>query len=149
MLSHVVEHIADPLDFLKLVFKLLKKGGTIYVEVPNYESFSRKYSQQYWYAWETPRHLLMFSPKTISGLFEKAGFKNISEKEVASKLNSGTVETYWDMMTEIGAPIVAALGKADDTMRQKIKTEVFELVSQRYPDHVAIDAGAIVISASK
>ena len=74
MLSHVVEHIPEPLEFLKLVFSLLKKGGTIYAEVPNYESFSQKYSQQCWYAWETPRHLLMFSPKTITELFEKAGF---------------------------------------------------------------------------
>jgi ubiquinone/menaquinone biosynthesis C-methylase UbiE len=88
-------------------------------------------------------------PGLMKEIFEKAGFKNINEKEVASKLNSGTVETYWNMMTEIGAPIVAALSKADDAMRQKIKTEVFELVSQRYPGHVAIDAGAIVISAVK
>jgi ubiquinone/menaquinone biosynthesis C-methylase UbiE len=88
-------------------------------------------------------------PGLMKELFEKAGFKNITEKEVAAKLNSGTVETYWNMMTEIGAPIVAALSKADDAMRQKIKKEVFELVSLRYPGNVAIDAGAIVISAKK
>lgn len=88
-------------------------------------------------------------PGLVKGLFEKAKLKNITEKEVASKLNSGTVETYWNMMTEIGAPIVAALSKADDAMRQKIKTEVFELVRQKYHGTVAIDAGAIVISAEK
>ncbi len=88
-------------------------------------------------------------PGLMKEVFEKAGFRNITEKEIASKLKSGTVDTYWNMMTEIGAPIVAALSKADDTMRQKIKTEVFELVRQRYPDHVAIDAGAIVIGAEK
>jgi hypothetical protein len=53
------------------------------------------------------------------------------------------------MITEVGAPVVAALSKADDAMRQKIKKEVFELVSQRYPGDVAIDASAIVISAEK
>jgi len=88
-------------------------------------------------------------PGLMKEIFEKAGFQNIKEKEVASKLNSGTIETYWSMMTEIGAPIVAALSKADDAMKQKIKTEVLELVSQKYPGHVAIDAGAIVISATK
>lgn len=88
-------------------------------------------------------------PGLIKELFEKAGLKNVTEKEVASKLNSGTVENYWNMMTEIGAPIVAALSKADDAMHQKIKKEVFELVSQKYPGNVAIDAGAIVISAEK
>jgi hypothetical protein len=53
------------------------------------------------------------------------------------------------MMTEIGAPIVAALSKADDTLREKIRKEVFELVNRQYPGHVAIDASAIVISAKK
>ena len=88
-------------------------------------------------------------PGLMKEVLEKAGFRNITEKEVPSKLNSGTVQTYWDMMTEIGAPIVAALSKADEPMRQKIKKEVFELVAQKYPGHVAIDANAIVISAEK
>ena len=88
-------------------------------------------------------------PGLMKEIFEKAGFKNITEKEVPSKLNSGTIETYWNMITEVGAPVVAALSKADDAIRQKIKKEVFELVGQRYPGHVAIDAGAIVISAEK
>ena len=88
-------------------------------------------------------------PGLMKEVFEKAGFRNITEKEVLSKLNSGTVQTYWDMMTEIGAPIVAALSQADENMRQKIKREVFELVAQKYPGNVAIDASAIVISAEK
>ena len=88
-------------------------------------------------------------PGLMKNVFENAGFKNITEKEVASRLNCGTVDMYWNMMTEIGAPIVAALSKADDALRQKIKKEVFELVGQHYPGHVAIDAGAIVIRAEK
>jgi ubiquinone/menaquinone biosynthesis C-methylase UbiE len=88
-------------------------------------------------------------PGLMREIFDKAGFKNMTEKEVFSKLNSGTVETYWNMMTEIGAPIVAALSKADDAMKQKIKKEVFELVNNKYPGHVAIDASAMVISAVK
>lgn len=88
-------------------------------------------------------------PGLMKDIFEKAGFRNITEKEVPSKLSSGNVQTYWDMMTEVGAPIVAALNKADENMRQKIKKEVFELVALQYPDYVAIDASAIVISAEK
>lgn len=89
-------------------------------------------------------------PGLMKEIFENAGFKNITEKEIPSKLRSGTVDRYWGMMTEIGAPIVAALSKADDAMREKIKKEVFELISQKYPDNnVAIDASAIVIAAEK
>lgn len=88
-------------------------------------------------------------PGLMNEIFENAGFNNIAEKEVVSKLNSGTVETFWNMMTEVGAPIVAALSKADDGLKEKIKKEVFELVKSKYPDHVAIDASAIVISGKK
>ena len=88
-------------------------------------------------------------PGLMKNIFEKAGFKNIREKEVATTLNAGSAATYWNMMTEIGAPIVAALSKADDSLREKIKKEVLELVNQRYPGNVSIDASAIVISAEK
>ena len=89
-------------------------------------------------------------PGMMKEIFEKAGFKNIQEQEVPTTLNAGTADVYWNMMTEIGAPIVAALSKADDAMRKKIKEEVFALIGKKYPeDKVAVEASAIVISAEK
>jgi len=89
-------------------------------------------------------------PGLMQEIFEKAGFKKVNAEAVPTKLDAGTVDGYWNMMTEVGAPIVAALSKADDTIRSKIKKEVFELVAQKYPgNNVAIDAGAIVISGIK
>ena len=53
-------------------------------------------------------------------------------------------------MTEVAAPVVAALSKADDAMKLKIKNEVFALVNQKYSDcKVAIDSSAIVIYGEK
>lgn len=97
----------------------------------------------------TPGMFRCAKPGLMKEIFEKAGFKNITEKEVPTKLNSGTIETYWNMMTDVAAPVVAALGKANDAMREKIKKEVFEMVKQKYPATVAVDASAIVISAEK
>ncbi len=86
----------------------------------------------------------------IADLFRNAGFKNISEGEIPGKLKVGTAETYWNMMTEVAAPFVAALSKADDEMKAKIKKEVLELVNEKYPDgNVVIDSSALVISAEK
>ncbi len=70
-MSHVLEHVTSPVDTLKKVRELLKPNGIVYVEVPNYESLSRKISGQYWFAWETPRHLHMFSPRTLSRIFRE------------------------------------------------------------------------------
>lgn len=86
----------------------------------------------------------------ISNLFQKAGFKNISEKEIASKLRCDTADRYWNMMTDISAPFVAALSKADDVMKAKIKKEVFQTINQKYADgNVVIDASANLVFGEK
>ena len=86
----------------------------------------------------------------MSDLFSQAGLKNISLYEIAGKLNSKTTDVYWEMMTEVGAPIVAALSGADDATREKIKTEVYKIVNEKYPDgNVIIDSSAIVIYGEK
>ncbi len=89
-------------------------------------------------------------PGRMKDIVEKAGFHHYSESEITFKLPAGNVETYWNMLTEVGAPIVAALSKADDAMREKIRKEVFDLVRERYPgENIALDATAIMISARK
>ena len=86
----------------------------------------------------------------IADVFRQAGLKNITEKEVNGSLHSGTADVYWNMMTEIGAPIVAALSKADDDLKEKIKNEVFALVNQKFTEgDVRIDSSALVIYGEK
>jgi len=86
----------------------------------------------------------------IQDLFKQAGLKNTSEREVSGKLKCGTTDVYWKMMTEVAAPFVAALSKADDAMRKKIKEEVYRAVNQKYPGgDVNIDASALVIYGEK
>ncbi|MDB5000970.1 MAG: methyltransferase type 11, partial [Mucilaginibacter sp.] len=86
----------------------------------------------------------------IKDLFLQEGLKNVSQKEVAGKLNAKTTDGYWNMMLDIGAPIVAALSKADDATKEKIKREVFEIVNQKYPNgNVIIDSSALIIYGEK
>lgn len=85
----------------------------------------------------------------IEDLFHNTGFKEIKAYEVLGELNCQTPERYWSMMTEIAAPVVAALSNADDQMRQKIKTEVLEIVQKAYPDKVIIDGNSFVILGVK
>ncbi|MDR6844626.1 class I SAM-dependent methyltransferase [Flavobacterium granuli] len=86
----------------------------------------------------------------MSDLFSQAGLKNISENEVTGKLNCKTTDVYWSLMNDVAAPVVAALSKANDAMRQKIKQEVYSLVNQKYPDNnVIIDSSALVIYGEK
>lgn len=89
-----------------------------------------------------------------SGLIENlilgAGSKKVTVQQVKGQLKCGTSEVYWMMMTEIAAPFVAALSKADDAMREKIKAEVMELVNKKYPDgNVVIEGNSRVIYGEK
>lgn len=86
----------------------------------------------------------------VAGLFRQAGLKNISEKEVNGKLNCKTTDVYWSMMTEVAAPVVAALSKTDAATREQIKRVVYQAVNQKYPDgNVMIDSSALVIYGEK
>ena len=86
----------------------------------------------------------------ISDLFLQAGFKNISQNEIAAKLNCKTADVYWNMITEVAAPVVAGLSKADDAMKEKIKGEVYQALNQKYSDgNILIDSSALVIYGEK
>ena len=86
----------------------------------------------------------------ILNLYKEAGLMNTSEMEVNGQLKCGTTDVYWNMMTEIAAPFVSALSKADDGLREKIKGEVYQTVNQKYSDgNVLMDASALVIYGEK
>ena len=89
-MSHVLEHVTSPRNTLKKVKELLKPGGIVYIEVPNYESFSRKTSGEYWYAWETPRHLYTFSPDTLKRFIQESG---LTVAKIETKVEN---LFYWD-----------------------------------------------------
>lgn len=89
-------------------------------------------------------------PGLIKELFDEAGLKNVTVTEVNGNLKCGTAETYWDMMTDIAAPFVAALSKADDDLREKIKEEVLGIVHAKYSGgDVTIDGNSLVIYGEK
>jgi ubiquinone/menaquinone biosynthesis C-methylase UbiE len=86
----------------------------------------------------------------ISDLFKQAGLRNIYETEVHGKLSSGTVEVYWNFMTDVVAPVVAALSKADNSLKTIIRNDVFETINQKFnKGKVEIDSNALVIYGEK
>jgi ubiquinone/menaquinone biosynthesis C-methylase UbiE len=86
----------------------------------------------------------------IADLFREVGLRNVRETEVTGKLDIGTTQSYWNFMTEVVAPVVAALSSANEAMKLKIKDEVFESVNQKYQHkRVSIDSSSLVIYGEK
>ena len=65
-LSHILEHVLDPLDFMKKASMLLSTSGLVFIDVPNCD---------YEFKSEVFPHLLFFSEESLRKLLEKAGLK--------------------------------------------------------------------------
>lgn len=74
-MSHVIEHVPDPVDVLRTVSGLLKPTGSLYIETPNEASCGAKACGQLWFPWDPPRHLVVFSPQTLRAAVREAGLK--------------------------------------------------------------------------
>ncbi len=75
IMSHVLEHIAEPRKQVEHLNKKLSKNGMLVLIVPNSQARTRKLFGKYWGYWQTPVHLHHFNDKSITHLLENTGFK--------------------------------------------------------------------------
>lgn len=72
---HVLEHVHALQHYMQRLKVLLKPGGKLFIAVPNYTSADAvKYGKD-WAAYDVPRHLYHFSPKSMQALLERNGLK--------------------------------------------------------------------------
>jgi len=72
--SHVLEHVPDPMGFLKECFRVLKPGGRLVIFTPNAESWGHSKFKSDWRGLEPPRHLHIFTNKSFELLAKESGF---------------------------------------------------------------------------
>lgn len=79
-LWHVLEHLAD-LDnqIVKLRWHLEDEGSLI-IAVPNFNSYDAEYYNEFWAAYDVPRHLWHFSRTAIEKRFSNHGLKVVRTK---------------------------------------------------------------------
>ena len=73
-MNHVIEHVRDPVKVLEACQALLKPGGQLWLETPNIDSFGHAWFQENWRGLETPRHLVLFSRRSLDRALLNAGF---------------------------------------------------------------------------
>ncbi|MFH1188109.1 MAG: class I SAM-dependent methyltransferase [bacterium] len=72
---HVLEHVENPEKYAEKIYELLNGKGLLYIEVPNFNSWTRKLTQKHWLALDLKHHLNFFTPPSLVSLLEKYNFK--------------------------------------------------------------------------
>ncbi len=87
-LSHVLEHLNDPVGYLGQIAGWLAPGGTLYVAVPNIETYCRKKSRggMFHYA-----HIFNFNPWTLRAC---AGLAGLTETPETAQRSAGTTGVF-------------------------------------------------------
>jgi glycosyltransferase involved in cell wall biosynthesis/2-polyprenyl-3-methyl-5-hydroxy-6-metoxy-1,4-benzoquinol methylase len=76
ILSDVIEHVRDPLGFMREIHRLLRPGGTLLIATPSIDSWSARLMKQKWMEFKT-EHLNYFGRQTLQTALARAGFRDV------------------------------------------------------------------------
>ena len=65
---HVLEHVPDLNENIAILKDMLQPNGTMFIAVPNHNSWDAKHYAEYWAAYDVPRHLWHFSIQSMTQL---------------------------------------------------------------------------------
>jgi 2-polyprenyl-3-methyl-5-hydroxy-6-metoxy-1,4-benzoquinol methylase len=75
--TQVIEHVYEPLTFIKQLASYTKAGGHIIVATPDIGGVLRRAMGRRWPSFKAPEHVLYFDFRTLSELMQRAGLTNI------------------------------------------------------------------------
>ena len=114
---HVLEHVYHLNDRMAELKRLVKKDGHIIIAVPNRKSYDAQKYQEYWAAYDVPRHLYHFTQKDIVALSEKHGlvvtetlpmkFDSLYVSMLSEKYKNGTGNLLGAFLTGLKSNSVA------------------------------------------
>jgi len=95
----VLEHLRDPMKVLKALRPLMKKGGIVAISTPNIESLQAKVASSQWFHLDPPRHLCLFSPKTLQRMMKSLGFHTLEIHHFSMEQNPvGWLQSLLNLM---------------------------------------------------
>jgi len=117
---HVIEHIYDPVGFLRTLAGHLRPGGSIVLATPDMGSFWRPLLRSRWPFFKTPEHVTYFDRRTLAALLERAGLESVqplpygsafSLALIGEKLGVRIPDGWKDRQLWLPATTIAAAGR--------------------------------------
>ncbi|MBI4686410.1 MAG: class I SAM-dependent methyltransferase [Nitrospirae bacterium] len=78
VMSHVIEHVYNPLELLSECYRILKQDGYLVITTPNSRSLGHRIFKEAFVHLDPPRHLHLFAMPSLQYLIEKGGFRRIN-----------------------------------------------------------------------
>jgi 2-polyprenyl-3-methyl-5-hydroxy-6-metoxy-1,4-benzoquinol methylase len=101
-MTDLLEHVADPLDTLTRVRRLLRPDGIVLITTPNTASLTRLAMGRKWTHYKV-EHLYYLNPRSMALLAGKAGFQILSMKPAAKAV---TLEYLRDQFRVYRHPVL-------------------------------------------
>ena len=80
ILNHVLEHLHHPQLTLRECNRILRRGGLLIVDVPNFGGYDARFFRETWNSLDLPRHLYHFTEETLTNILNKSGFSAITRR---------------------------------------------------------------------
>lgn len=77
LMSHVLEHLADPEQELAALRGRLRPGGVLIVTVPNAGGAEARLFRGRWHGWEPARHRWHYTAHALGQLLQRAGYQDV------------------------------------------------------------------------
>lgn len=84
---HVLEHLHEPVQYLRSARDLLVSGGRLVIQVPNASSWQFLMFGEHWNGVDVPRHLVNYRQRDLEHLLDYCGFEVVRRKHFSLRDN--------------------------------------------------------------
>lgn len=105
--THVIEHVYEPLKFVRRLADHTKPGGKILLAAPDMGGLLRKVMGRRWPSFKIPEHILYFDATTLSSLMRQAGLTDVRVLPYPHAFPLGLIAA------KLGLPFPSAFGGAN------------------------------------
>jgi glycosyltransferase involved in cell wall biosynthesis/SAM-dependent methyltransferase len=111
VLSYVIGHVRDPLEFMSQVHRVLKPGGALLIATPSIDSLSARILKQKWMEFK-PEHLSYFDRQTLQTALTKSGFRELIVESGWKILSFNYIKMYFERFpAPVLTPILKFFGR--------------------------------------